>query len=338
LILSCIDNPTKPGKDTPPLALSLVNEDLDTAVFNGEPIPVLIAATDSFAPEDFLWRMGNARFSGMPTIVRRINGLLITTPLTWDRLPARKDSSGRYCDSIYVTTIGGASRSNVVRVFVTNIAPVVRSVTVRGTVIPINEDITTITLARSGACSLSVQVTDIDNPNDIEIDWRLPADSSRIQPSHGVTVTYSVPTGIFRDSVLLHVYDKKGGHVRKTLLFCNVPPNTAPRVDSIRINTALIATMPASTYSYSTQKPDTFRITAYPYDPDKGDSLIVSMRAKRLQKISADSTKSMQAVFICQHPGSYDTLRDTLRVLDTIAVVTKDAKGDSSKILLEVIF
>jgi hypothetical protein len=333
LFMVCGPLPTDIGKNNYSVQLYLEDGTKTTATFSGEPIKATITLPDSFVFDDIAWHLGNGHYRH-PGIAPGQKMKSFDVELFWTALPASRDSATRQLyDSVYVSLAGETIRSNRVRVNVTNVPPVFDSVRIGSSPGRTGDTIRYTIALNDTSASLAIRAgaTDI-NRDTLRYDWY---SANGVSLSPAPMVTYSVPKAQFSDTVIVTVYDGKGGHASTVICLSKLPPNVAPVIDSIG---AGARTFPQDTtfHVVSLKVVDTLRLALYSHDADAGDVMTVTWTHKNSRdSLVRTPANSSQVFLVCD--SIYKKVYDSLRTVDTVVAVVKDQRGDSAKTVIRIV-
>ncbi len=323
LLLRCGPLPTKPGEDVFALQLGLEDGTKTAATFSGEPIAATITLPDSVEFDSIAWHCGSGQMAH-PGVAPSLRSKNFNVQLFWTSNPLCKDTvTKRLFDTVYVSTHGETKHSNSVKVTVTNVPPVIDSVRIGTT-----------TIKNSGAINYVIPSTDTStyillrvgasdaNLDPLRYDW---FSSGGVTLSPAALVSYGILKYQFADTIVVTVYDGKGGSAEKTIILSKPAPDhppvidNPPRLDSIRVNGVMQCRGAAVVAVDSGSGKDTFVLRVFASDPDKGDTVKLSVKAKKPSQLTMLSDTTVQ--YAC---------RDSI-YNDTVAFMVKDLSGDSAK-------
>ncbi len=322
----CAQTPVEPDTFPYPIRLSLGRTGTTEAVFRGTPTTVILEILnpeDSITMDEISWSLGQAKFVRDPLLSARGTVSEVETEVYWTEKPAVSDSTGRAYDSIHVEARSGLLRSNTVRVYVENIAPVLHSITVNRNEYPFTGKPISYEVDSAETCTLTVRVSDQDDGARVNVGWS----GHRVEPSPstGISSSYVTPTGGFVDTVFVHVYDPKGASIRQKIIISNRRANKAPRFESIVIDSIRYTTAPTMIAHRDTLI-SSLTVQAYAKDPDNTGTLVYEWSNRGEGALSASGN---EAEFECAGSGCNSVVKDTLYFLDTIDIVARDPLGES---------
>ncbi|MBD3420600.1 MAG: hypothetical protein GF398_10835 [Chitinivibrionales bacterium] len=332
--ISCATQPLSDEKEYS-ISLSINEEGVDTASFSNNPISLLVKSKKAFRVDSLQWWSGSAAFLRDPFQGSTDMVTTVEADIYWDHLPLSKDTNGRYFDTIFVEMRGGIDRSNLVTVFVDNIPPVLKRVTVNtDSVDGIYAKVMTQKLDSLGTYTIQAVISDVYKTGNLSVTWASSRDISWNR--YGQLINYRTPDEMFVDTLSMFIYDGAGGDLRKKLVLSFLGPNTVPVIDSIRMDTALFASSGNSSFTYQRTFFDTLQGRLFVTDADNDRLTITwtSLRGKSGSIISG--TDSARIVYACAGAGCTDTLTDTVVAVDTLLAIVDDGRNgrDSAKVAL----
>jgi len=327
VFLSCGPLPTDVGNSNLSIRLYLEDGTKTAATYSGEPIKATITLPDSFVFEDIAWHLGNGHYQH-PGIAPGKKLKTLDVELFWTSFPACKDTATKQLyDTLYVSVAGETMRSNRVRVNVTNVPPVIDSIKI-GTAPGRSDDTIRYTVTMNDTSSnLAIKAAASDmNRDTLKYDWY----SFRgVNLAPVALVQYQVPKSQFADTVVVTVYDGKGGQSVKVICLSKLPSNSLPVIDSIRVGSRTFA-QDTTFHVYSARQLDTVRLTLYSHDPDAGDVISVTWSHKNARdSLIRTVSNRFQVALACD--SLYKKPFDSLRTVDTVTITVKDVRGDSAK-------
>lgn len=127
------------------------------------------------------------------------------------------------------------------------------------------------------------------------------------------------------DTVTVSVRDSRGEIVSKSIQIVQGRQDHAPRIDSVRVDTMIRCRGAATIDRDSVSVRDTLSLKVFVSDPDSGDSVLLSVSARRPSQLVKVSDTVMK--YLCRDSLSSDTLFFTAR----------DIHGDSTKKSLVIV-
>jgi hypothetical protein len=313
-------------KPTYPITLTLDDRTSVNATFSGKPITAFCGFRDSTAFGDVAWHLGFGKIQRAPATPPRSKSMQVQ--LFWDIMPLKKDSSGRYFDTVYVSLGGENTRSNPACVIVTNVAPVIDSVkisrrsyagqdTIRDTLGPYD------TLAK-----MPIRVFARDaNLNVLASSWS-GGGSSRVETVSGsINANYQLLRDDLVDTLALSVYDRQGGNCDRVIIITSMlSKNRAPLIDSLKVKDT-VYTRFVSPPVYAAAVLDSLHFRVWPRDSDAGGTMQAVWAAKNAKQAVVRSN-GFEMTWACTSKTCRDTLTSGgYRVIDTVAVTVRDNMG-----------
>ncbi len=333
LFLLCGRLPTETGASNFDIQLSLEQEFNTAATYSGKVITAIVDLPDSQFFSQIAWHTGSGSYS-TAGIAPNKKVKQVKVCLFWNFIPTNKDSLNKMAyDTVYVSLNGETVRSNTVKVYVTNIPPVIDSVWINSTSLKGSDTVRYNCLTSDTNTRFSIRVSAHDINNDIiHYEW---LSSRGLQLPQFPLVVYDVPKFQFTDSLYLNCYDGKGGNAIKYILIAKVAPNVPPVLDSIKIGSKTFGS-DSLLHTYSVRKIDTLKLRLYARDSDSKDSFTVTWRhTNSKDSLIRNSSSPSMVTLLC------DTIfRDSnalLRTVDTVYAVVKDAQGDSVKTVIRIV-
>ncbi|MBD3345478.1 MAG: hypothetical protein GF401_10490 [Chitinivibrionales bacterium] len=342
MFLTCV-SPTNVEEDEFPIMIYLDELDKTTATFSGNPVKVIIIPNDSLYFSDLNWNMGEARFLEYPYAGSEEKYRRMEVELTWLYTPQNYDSAkGMAYDTVFVTVGGEKLRSNVVKVYVYNIPPVIYEIKVNSTKLSPDFDVVEYKVESTSVCTISVVANDYDDANTYDVTWYAASDTldtlrpiepftSRLASRKGSLNYYTTPGSYFRDTVYIQAYDGDGGHARKTLILYRLSPNTSPVIDSVRVDSTTFWGS-SGIFRYRKLSLDTMALSVFARDADQ-DTLTYTWLARNSTALSSDTTHGS---YICPASNCSDTLRTTV-IVDTIKIAVTDPRNNSDTVAVQVV-
>ncbi len=327
----CTPLPTTVGSNDYPIQLGLGDGTFTTSIFSGQPIIATISLPDSATFGDIAWHLGTANYVH-PNIAPSVKQKSFKVELFWTSLPIYKDSiTKQLFDSVYVSIAGETKRSNSVRIYVTNVPPVFDSLLIGNSGFKTGDTIRYTVSDTSQMLTIKAKTSDI-NQDALKYGW---------YSSRGVNlpltpiVTYPVPQDKFSDTIVITVYDGKGGQSEKVLFLTKLPPDNPPVIDSIKVGTKIFGP-DSSLYLYSVRQIDTVGFTVYAHDPDAQDTITASWARKNSKdSLIRNPGTSFQVKLLCD--SLYKKPCDSMRTVDTITATVRDLRGTTVKKSIRII-
>jgi hypothetical protein len=322
-ILSCAPGPVQADKAYP-IVLTLDDKTNIKVTFSGKPIAAYCAFPDSVAFEDIAWHLGSGKMLRPVNTSSKMKAFQVQ--LFWDIMPQRKDSLGRYYDSIYISLGGETNRSNSACVFVTNIPPVIDSIkisrrtyigqdTLRDTVRPYD------TLP---AVFIRVFAHDV-NQNALANIWSGRGSSRITEIANSITANYLLPRAQITDTLELSVYDRQGGNCDKVLFITSLLyKNRPPLIDSVKVQDSVFAGS-TTVFQYSAVRFDSLHFKVWARDSDAYDNMQIKWTGKN-PKQAVLRQKGTDVTWACTSVVCRDTVQTSgARVMDTVTVTVRDS-------------
>ena len=331
ILFICGPLPTGVGPNNYPIQLFLDNGTSTTATFSGEPITAFITLPDSTAFGDIAWHLGNGHYSAQG-IAPGKKLKMFKVELDWTSAPSCKDTATKQgFDSIYVSVAGETKRSNSVRVYVTNLPPVFDSIQIGLSSFKTGDTIRYAISDTLPNVAIKAYVSDL-NRDTLKYNWY----SARgVKLPLVPIVSYPVPKMQFTDTLVVTLYDGKGGQAEKVVVLSKLPPDNPPVIDSVKVGTKTYM-QDTAFYLYSVKQIDTALLTVYSHDPDAGDSMTAIWSHKNPKdSLIAIFGKQFQVRLACD--PLYVKSSDSLRTVDTISVAIKDIRGSIAKKTIRII-
>ena len=322
----CTTGPLELEKTRYPITLTLDDKTNTTATFSGKPITAYCAFRDSVSYGDVAWHLGSGKILRPPLTSSRTKALQVQ--LHWDIMPVRKDSLGRYYDSVYISLGGENFRSNSACIFVTNVPPVIDSIKVSRRSYGTQDTIRDTVRTYDSLPTMSIRIFARDvNQNALASIWS-GSGSSRISIiAGGVNANYQLLRAGFTDTLALSLYDRQGGNCDKVIFIASTlyNKNMPPLFDSLRVNDSLIKGT-WTTFRWAASVSDTLRFRMYSHDPDLLDTAHCTVKAGGSMRLTAVSDTG--ALYSC---------KDTL-YRDTVSFALTDGRSDSTirKVVVDV--
>jgi len=331
-LCSPVNNEFRPNNF--PIRLTLEDKTHTQAYFSGNPIKAFIEFNDSVAFDEIAWHLGAGHYRHTniaPT--QKIKQAEVE--LFWTSMPLNRDTLKKvFFDTVYISIDGETKRSNSVKIYITNIAPVIDSIKIGNKSYQIGDtaryylsftDTTSILLIKAFCHDI--------NKDTLRYDWY----SSRLHSSFLPLqrIYYSIPSNEFKDTITLTTYDGKGGNNSKVIIIGKFGQNNLPTIDSINVNSTTFKDINSSIFKYYSQTYDTLKFMVYASDKDKGDSLFVSWRNTSAKNNKIISQNGFFMTLICDTMYKKVTLAD--RLVDTVYITVKDSKADSVKKMIIII-
>jgi hypothetical protein len=259
-----------------------------------------------------------------------------TTPIVQYSLP-----KSQFSDTIFVTVYdgkgGSASKIIIITKLPPNSRPVIDSISVGGHVFLQDTSFHSYAARQLDTVKFRVYAHDSDNGDMLTYTWtkKNKKDSlmrSSSQASLICDTIYRKASDSLRtaDTVTVVVKDLRGDSAKTTVRLVQGYFNTAPKLDSIRVNGLMQCRGPLALLARDSAfawARDTFALRIYSTDPDSGDTVKLSVKAKQSSLVARLSDTTAQ--YICKDSAYTDTL----------VCIVKDLSGDSAvkKIVITVI-
>jgi hypothetical protein len=320
--------PQLPQTDKPgyPITLTLDDKTNVTATFSGKPITAYCTFRDSTTYGDVAWHLGFGKILRPPTGPARVKTLQVQ--LYWDVMPLKKDSSGRYFDSVYISLGGENSRSNPACIFVTNVPPVIDSVKISRRSYAGRDTIIDTVRPYDTLATMPIRIFARDaNLNVLAASWS-GSGASRVEPVAGsVNANYLPPRTDFIDTLALSVYDRQGGNCDKFIIITSMlSKNKAPLIDSVKVKDTVYSKF-VSPPIFAAASLDSLRFRVWPRDSDTISALVAAWSVKNA-KLAVVKSNGFEMTWACTSKTCRDTLTSAgFRVVDTVTVVVRDNMG-----------
>jgi len=271
---SPLGNSPDGGKKAAAITLSLQEEKVAAADFTGAPVLVNLDFADTVAFGDIEWHVGDAILAWPDdiTIASRITHLQVQ--VSWNRFPrneTRRGGDTLAYDSLYVTVAGTVLKSNIVRVYVINIPPVIYAVTINSRQVAIDREYSLFVADTSSKFTMAVTALDA-NDQDVWIIWKPENLVLPDNPGSPSVATYRPLALNFRDTIHIYAYDGNGGSAHRAIIMFRRFTNHRPVIDSIRAGDTLF-TGSASFFRFGATVFDSVPLQAYIHDVDTGEVL-----------------------------------------------------------------
>jgi len=319
------------GKKGAAITLSLQAEKVTAADYTGAPILVNLDFADTVAFGDIEWHVGDAilAWSDDVSLTDRITRLQVQ--VSWNRFPqteARRGADTLAYDSLYVTVAGTVLKSNIVRVYVINIPPVIYAVTINSRHAAIDREYSLFVADTSSKFTMAVTALDA-NDQDVWIIWKPENLVLPDNPGSPSVATYRPLALNFRDTIHIYAYDGNGGSAHRAIIMFRRFTNHRPVIDSIRAGDTLF-TGSNPFFRFATAVFDSVPLQVYVHDVDTGEELTYSWQAKKVDNMRLNVTVPARASYICPDKSCRDTVTDDIEILDTVRMIVRDACNDSA--------
>ncbi len=268
----------------------------------------------------------------------------IKFPICWASRPVNSDTAGRavngvrYYDSLYIVANG--QTSNLVKVYVINIAPVIDSIRISGKssskVYPIGQwansdtQYTFIVDTSSAAETLKVWAHDFYGTG--VCTWQSQYYPSNLQQTSTPTsypnaAMYANPSALFQDRVVVNVADGHGGAMTENLLL--IKGVTVPVIDSTTV-TDTASSNDTIYFDDGTSNYNTFAFTSAEFIAYSHTSNVTGVWTALNGTVTVDQTvtgtQSGFAVrYVTSQSGAADSLKtETTQVIDTLTFTLTD--------------
>ncbi|MGD9202103.1 MAG: hypothetical protein PVI26_11095 [Chitinispirillia bacterium] len=336
------ENVVTPGANRQTVSISLINEGVTVADFNGTKLDMIIIFRDSVLCDfnDIIkihWIDGRFFVPDETFVNKKIKR--VTIPIYWiNKALLPKDSlTELYYDTIYVQN--GLAKSNVLRVNVTNLSPFIDSLIVDDTsflVTPRIEEIQVFDYYIDSCRDIPLRIIarDLDSKGGAKIAWE---NSSSPEYLVWNTITnsskavYKKRNKNFRDIITAVVYDTDASvQIKLNLSYLDGSEVT---IDSISFKDLINDTVftDTSTYNYSIQVKtlDTAGIQIYPHHT--GGKATWSSNNGAFVSVNPLDTNGYAVKYICKNSKAKDTLNsDTVMLLDSIVLLYVNTFQDDS--------
>lgn len=336
LLLMCVPTPVSVSMGHS-IQLGLEDGSQTSATFSGQPIKAIITLSDSTLFSDIAWHLGAGQYRH-PDIQPGQKIVSAEVDLFWTSIPSYRDTAKKLSyDSIYVSLAGETIRSNRVVVYVTNLPPVIDSVKIGAIVDKLDDTIRYSLLSTDTTTHLTMRVGAHDiNRDTLAYDWyssRLAASLDPLQQ-----VVYVLPQAQFLDTVTATVYDGKGGSSFKTILLSKAVQNRPPSIDSLAIDSLVVPGSQTSAIRFVAPALDSLVFRVHTSDPDVGDKVTVTWTNTNAKLDTIRSVRG-DTQMVWKGDASLKTrlARDSVRVADTVIVVARDTRGDSTRRLVQIV-
>ncbi len=322
IFLSCAPGPVQSDK-TYPIALTLDDKTNTRATFSGKPITAFCTFPDSVAYKDIAWHLGSGKILGMVNASAKIKAVQVL--LYWESMPLKKDSLGRYFDSVYVSMGGENNRSNDACVFVTNIAPVIDSIKIGRRTYNAQDTLIDTVRPYDTLPTVLIRIFARDvNQNVLASAWSGSGSSRITEIANSVNANYLLPGARITDTLGLSVYDRQGGNCDKVLLITSLLfKNRPPLVDSVKVRDSVFAGSAAFSV-YAAARFDSLQFKVWARDSDAYDIMQIKWTGRN-PKLAALRSKGADMVWACTSAICRDTAQTGgARVIDTVTVTVRD--------------
>jgi hypothetical protein len=228
-------------------------------------------------------------------------------------------------------SIGGEQfRSNGVRIFVTNLAPVIDSVKISSTTYKIDDTLRYSVKTSDSVPTFLIRIFSHDfDKNALSCSWS--GAGARLIPAIGaLNATYTIPQFNCSDTVRAEVYDGHGGaETRVMIISTKKNANRAPVIDSISAKDTLF-TGSADVYYYSSAKLDSVKFKVSAHDSDLGDGMFYQWTNKNAkQTVLRSAGTNATFVWACTS-ATCKGASTALTVIDTVTVSVRDNDSATS--------
>jgi len=332
MVLLCTVAPNQNG---PGYRITLTVDDKSSTVatFSGKPIQAFITFSDSVYFEDVAWHLGAGSFA-YPAITPGKKIKNVEVSLFWTTVPAHKDSAtGKFYDSIYVSTGGEQFRSNGAKVFVTNLAPIIDSLKINTTVYKSGDTLRYVVKMTDTMTSLLIKVFahDLDSKVLSAAFWQDTARLMQISPT-SLTAYYQVPLFNCVDTIGVMAYDGQGGDDVKTMIITTQKnADRPPIIDTVKANDTLFTGAAAGVYYYSAPKLDSIKFRVSAHDSDLNDALFYQWTNKNSKLTVLRSTGTTANLTWACTSATCRSASTTISVVDTVTITVRDNDSLSDK-------
>ena len=310
-----------------PIQLFLAEEGRVEATFWGMPLSVTAVFPESLG----MYAVELHRGSSQVTLPAAMQGNTLTFLVNWESMPARRDSAtGFYYDSLFVSTNGSLLSSNVIKVWVRNLAPVVDSVVVNHTKFALKDTIFRYAADTSRLITATVWCRNAKAEN-IDVAWlsKSYADSlNKVSSSQAQlkTVSYN-----FIDTLTAIISNNNGAQIRRKIIITRGDPARGPVIDSLSINTVNRYRSADTTVTFYAVSNDTLTVSLFAQGFNPFDSLHYAFTGGiRAIFTQPGGVASKDVRYFYNDSIALDSaVLDTVIVLDQINATISDRSGRS---------
>ena len=315
-----------PNQNGPGYRITLTVDDKSSTVatFSGKSVPAFITFSDSVYFEDVAWHLGAGSFA-YPAITPGKKIKNVEVSLFWTTVPAHKDSvTGKFYDSIYVSTGGEQFRSNGAKVFVTNLAPIIDSLKINSTVYKSGDTLRYLVKMTDTMASLPIKVFAHDLDSKI-ISITFFQDTVRLSGTSTFNPYYQVPLFNCVDTIGALVYDKQGGDDSRIMIISTQKnADRPPLIDTVRANDTLYTGAAAGIYYYSASKLDSIKFRVSAHDSDLTDALFYQWTNKNSKLTVLRSTGATANLTWACTSATCRSASTAISVVDTVTITVRD--------------
>ena len=313
------------------LQLSLEETGRTTAEFSGSPVQATILLDRDTTFNVLTWYTGQG-YPVYPEDILNKRAKKFTIELNWNAYPLHKDTvDDCYYDTVWVSIGGGLKKSNRAFVKVTNLPIVVDSARF-DTISYLGQDTVwqcSLPPTLKASYQLTIFARDLDRKPPM---LQYLGNRGTIVPdgNNPLEMEYFPPEGDFRDSIDFIIFDQKRGQAFRRLLVSHISPNVPPSIDSFLVKNTILnsSSLVNGVYRVAFIAFDTLQLNVYAHDTL--GSLQRAVWKAVENSITADSSSSFRATYVCEDKTCTDTLRDSSVVIDIITVTVFDDRGDSA--------
>jgi hypothetical protein len=334
--------PTKPSEPVPPIRLSVGKLGTTRATFTGTPLPLIVQLGDSLAyrPDAVSFDKGEATFL-LPAVGEGTKVRELTYRFFWTVMARNGPDSvtGLYFDTLSARI--GLEQSNVVRIYVKNLAPQLCSLVVGDTSVAVAENV-------YGDHFYTFHVDSVVHPDSIRLPLRLVArdndalDAHKLvatwqprihedlifvengPPTRGLAATYYLPETNFSDTIQVTLQDRHTHIVAHAVLY-RTGGKTETHVDSVIVGDSVF-TNGSKTMVYHAPILASTRMRVF----TTAQKLTAQWTAGRdTVKVLPDLGASFAAMYVCTSAQCTETLtEDTAIVADTVELTLTSNSGE----------
>jgi len=333
IFIVCGRMPIDAGNVHYEIRLSLEEENDIVATYSGKAITAIVDLPDSEVFSQIAWHTGSGSYSSSGFAPGN-KMKQVKVSLFWNFIPTLKDSvTKKAYDTLYVSLDGETVRSNIVKVFVTNIPPIIDSLWINTTSLKGADTVCYALSATDTNSRFSIRASAHDVNNDIiHYEW---ISSRGLQLPQFQTVWYDVPKTQFSDTVYLNCYDGKGGNTTKYIIINKLAHSVPPIIDSLKIGAKTFGN-DSLIHTYSARNVDTLKLRVFANDANPKDSLSVTWKhTNPKDSLVRNSSSPMLGTLLCD--TMFKDSNALLRIVDTVYAVVKDVSGDSVKTIVRIL-
>ncbi|MBD3315583.1 MAG: hypothetical protein GF344_07335 [Chitinivibrionales bacterium] len=337
--------PTKPEETVPAIKISVGEKGTKEAFFTGTPLTMIVELGDTiqYTPDAVSFHKGEATFL-LPKIPEGTPTAELEYRFFWTVMPLGGQDSvtGTFFDTISARI--GLEESNVVKVFVTNLPPEIRTLVVGDTTVPVSEHVygdhvyafhvDSIIHSESTSVPLELKVRDSD-PDDayrLFATWQPLVNEDLLYvesgpPTRGLEAAYRLPLTNFIDTIQVTLQDHHTHVVTHVVLF-RTGGKASTHIDSIIVGGDSTYTSGFASMLYRTVSTSSKRLRLF----TPAQNLTVEWTASHgTVRTVSDNNAPFAAVYACTSDGCTEPLtEDTTVVVDTVVAELTSNGGEVS--------